>query len=156
MADGETLAGLLAAYDDVARRTEDVVVSLDSLDAAHPLPEAPWFEAGAEWTARRALLHIIAETVPARRACRHPPRGDRRRQDDGLIVGSGLTGETGHPPGAHPGRVAPTSPTNRRRRTGPRHRCGGVDHLALAHVDPDVVDAGGAAAEEDQVPGFHR
>ena len=63
MAEGETLAGLLATYDDVARRTEDVVYSLDSLDTAHPLPQAPWFEAGAEWTARRALLHIIGETA---------------------------------------------------------------------------------------------
>ena len=36
--------------------------SLPDLDAAHPLPQAPWFEAGASWSARRVLLHIIAET----------------------------------------------------------------------------------------------
>src|ERR1700722_21470 len=45
MADGDTLAGLLAAYDEVAAHTQDVVDSLDSLDLSHPLPEAPWFEA---------------------------------------------------------------------------------------------------------------
>ena len=33
------------------------------LDAAQPLPEAPWFEPGARWSARRVLLHVIAETA---------------------------------------------------------------------------------------------
>jgi uncharacterized damage-inducible protein DinB len=59
---GETLAGLLDRYDQVARRTDDLVTSLPSLDASQPLPEAPWFEPGARWSARRAFLHIIAET----------------------------------------------------------------------------------------------
>ena len=26
------------------------------------LPETPWFEPGARWTARRVFVHIIAET----------------------------------------------------------------------------------------------
>jgi hypothetical protein len=60
--DGETLAGLLSRYEAVARRTDELVASLPSLDATQPLPEAPWFEPGARWSARRALLHIIAET----------------------------------------------------------------------------------------------
>ncbi|MEP6625690.1 MAG: DUF664 domain-containing protein, partial [Acidimicrobiia bacterium] len=34
-----------------------------TLDADHALPEAPWFEPGARWSARRTLLHIIAETA---------------------------------------------------------------------------------------------
>jgi hypothetical protein len=59
----ETLPGLLARYDDVARRTDDLVTGLPSLDASHPLPDAPWFESGARWSARRAFLHIIAETA---------------------------------------------------------------------------------------------
>ena len=63
MADGETLAGLLADYDEVAAHTGALVASLDSLDVSHPLPEAPWFEAGAEWSARRVLLHILGETA---------------------------------------------------------------------------------------------
>jgi hypothetical protein len=62
MLPGETLAALLDRYDEVARHTEELVARLPSLDAAHPLPEAPWFEPGARWSARRVLLHIIAET----------------------------------------------------------------------------------------------
>ncbi|WP_433271758.1 DinB family protein [Actinosynnema sp. CS-041913] len=57
----ETLEGLLAAYEETARKTEELVAGLD-LDTSHPLPVAPWFEAGASWTVRRALLHLIAET----------------------------------------------------------------------------------------------
>jgi hypothetical protein len=63
MLDGETLAGLLEQYDDVARGTDELIRTLPSLDASHPLPEAPWFEAGARWSARRAVVHIIAETA---------------------------------------------------------------------------------------------
>ena len=47
----------------MARRTDDLVASLPDLDLSHPLPVAPWFEAGATWSARRVLLHIIAETA---------------------------------------------------------------------------------------------
>jgi len=60
---GETLAGVLDRYEEVAQRTDKLVGSLSSLDASHPLPEAPWFEPGARWSARRVLLHIIAETA---------------------------------------------------------------------------------------------
>lgn len=62
MLDGETLAGLLENYEEVAKRTDELVRTLPDLDAAHPLPAAPWFEPGASWSARRVLLHIIAET----------------------------------------------------------------------------------------------
>jgi hypothetical protein len=62
MLPGETLAVLLDRYADIARHTDDLVRTLPSLDASHPLPEAPWFEPGARWSARRVLLHIIAET----------------------------------------------------------------------------------------------
>jgi uncharacterized damage-inducible protein DinB len=63
MTDGETLAGLLERYEQVAAQTDDLVRSLPDLDAAQPLPQAPWFEAGASWSARRVLLHVIAETA---------------------------------------------------------------------------------------------
>jgi Protein of unknown function (DUF664) len=63
MLPGETLAGLLAEYDRVAARTDELVRTLPDLDADHPLPEAPWFEPGARWSARRVLLHIVAETA---------------------------------------------------------------------------------------------
>jgi hypothetical protein len=62
MGPGETLAGVQADYEQVARRTDDLVATLD-LDATQPLPEAPWFEPGALWSARRVLMHIIAETA---------------------------------------------------------------------------------------------
>ena len=60
---GETLAAVLDDYAEVARRTDELVASLPSLNAGHPLPKAPWFEPGASWSARRVLLHIIAETA---------------------------------------------------------------------------------------------
>ncbi|MGC5016437.1 DinB family protein [Streptosporangium sp. DT93] len=60
---GETLAGVLADYAEVARRTDELVATLPDLDATWPLPEAPWFEAGARWSARRTLMHIITETA---------------------------------------------------------------------------------------------
>ena len=59
----ETLDGVLASYEEVARRTDDVVRTVPDLDASHPLPEAPWFEPGAHRSARRVFLHIIAETA---------------------------------------------------------------------------------------------
>jgi uncharacterized damage-inducible protein DinB len=59
---GETLAGLLAQYDEVAARTGELIATAD-LDSSQPLPQAPWFEQGAHWSARRVLLHIIAETA---------------------------------------------------------------------------------------------
>ncbi|HET6260145.1 MAG TPA: DinB family protein [Pseudonocardia sp.] len=59
----ETLAGALAEYEAVARRTDELVSTLPDLDASHPLPEAPWFEKGARWSHRRVLLHIMAETA---------------------------------------------------------------------------------------------
>ncbi|GAB3974166.1 mycothiol transferase [Plantactinospora veratri] len=63
MLPGETLAGLLAEYEEVARHTEELARSLPDLDAAHELPPAPWFEPGARWSARRVLQHVIAETA---------------------------------------------------------------------------------------------
>ena len=62
MGEGETLAGLLEDYERVAAQTSELVAGLPSLDASWPLPEAPWYEPGARWSARRVLLHLIAET----------------------------------------------------------------------------------------------
>ena len=60
---GETLAGVLAGYEEVARHTDELVATIPDLDADHALPEAPWFEPNARWSARRVFLHIIAETA---------------------------------------------------------------------------------------------
>ncbi|MFE2109500.1 DinB family protein [Kitasatospora sp. NPDC059463] len=63
MLPGETLAGVLAAYEEVADRTDAVVAALPDLDVSQPLPVAPWFEPGARWSARKVLLQIIGETA---------------------------------------------------------------------------------------------
>jgi len=60
--DGETLAGVLDAYEATAAATTELVAALPDLDATQPLPIAPWFPPSERWSARRALLHIIAET----------------------------------------------------------------------------------------------
>jgi uncharacterized damage-inducible protein DinB len=59
---GETLAGVLAGYEEVARRTDEVVATLPDLNTAQPLPKAPWFQED-QWSARRVLMHVIAETA---------------------------------------------------------------------------------------------
>jgi len=74
MLPGETLAGLLADYDRCAEQTAKVVAGLPDLDASQPLPEAPWFEPGARWSARRVLLHVIAEIA------QHAGHGDIIRE----------------------------------------------------------------------------
>jgi hypothetical protein len=63
MLPGDTLDDLLDRYGAVACRTDDLLRALPSLDLSHPLPEAPWFEPGARWSARRTALHILAETA---------------------------------------------------------------------------------------------
>ncbi len=63
MVDGETLDALLAAYDEVAARTDEMVATLPSLDLSHPLPQAPWFPPNARRSARRVFMHIVAETA---------------------------------------------------------------------------------------------
>jgi uncharacterized damage-inducible protein DinB len=57
----DTLEGLLAEYGAVAAHTTEVVAAAD-LDAEADLPVTPWWPAGTKWSARRAVLHIIAET----------------------------------------------------------------------------------------------
>jgi uncharacterized damage-inducible protein DinB len=59
----QTLAGVLADYAAVARRTDALVTALPDLNAGHPLPKAPWFAPGERWSARRVFLHIMTETA---------------------------------------------------------------------------------------------
>ncbi|MFJ7217393.1 DinB family protein [Amycolatopsis sp. NPDC098790] len=63
MQPGDTLAAVKARYEDVAKRTEDVVRTLPDLSVTFPLPDAPWNRPGTVWSARRALIHVVAETV---------------------------------------------------------------------------------------------
>ena len=52
----------LLRYDEVAAATDELVLRVD-LDQRQPLPEAPWFEPGSSWSARRVFIHIVAETA---------------------------------------------------------------------------------------------
>ncbi|WP_307544193.1 DinB family protein [Streptomyces sp. V3I8] len=63
MLPGETLAGVLERYEQVAARTEEITAVLPDLSVTHPLPRAPWHEPGARRSARRVLMHVIAETA---------------------------------------------------------------------------------------------
>jgi uncharacterized damage-inducible protein DinB len=63
MTDDETVAALLECYRERAGATDELVMTLPSLGISHPLPDAPWFEQGASWSARRVLMHVVAETA---------------------------------------------------------------------------------------------
>ncbi|WP_106400855.1 DinB family protein [Actinocorallia populi] len=63
MLPGDTLAGVLARYEEVAARTEETIAAVPDLSATHPLPEAPWHEPGSVRSVRRVLMHLIAETA---------------------------------------------------------------------------------------------
>jgi hypothetical protein len=64
LVEGETLAGVLADYDQVAARTAEIVAGIDDLGATFPAPEFPWFSTeGMFWSPRWVLLHLIEETA---------------------------------------------------------------------------------------------
>lgn len=61
MAEGETVAGLLAEWDEVAAATAELIRTVDSLDTSVPTPTAPWSPERIWWTVRYTLLHILRE-----------------------------------------------------------------------------------------------
>ncbi|CAA9229605.1 MAG: Protein of unknown function DUF664 [uncultured Acidimicrobiales bacterium] len=61
--DTESLSEILALYAAVAEATDRLVLELPDLDRSFPLPNAPWFPPGATRSARRTIVHIIAETA---------------------------------------------------------------------------------------------
>ncbi|MCX5201370.1 DinB family protein [Streptomyces sp. NBC_00237] len=63
MLPGDTLAGVLKAYEEAADATDELVRTLPDLGVTWPLPEAPWTEPGTEWSLRGVLLHIGTETA---------------------------------------------------------------------------------------------
>ncbi|MFE2917712.1 DinB family protein [Kitasatospora indigofera] len=71
--EGETLAGWLKEYQEVATETEAIIRGLPSLESDCALPEAPWFPKGRR-TARWILLHLIEE------AARHAGHADIVRE----------------------------------------------------------------------------
>jgi uncharacterized damage-inducible protein DinB len=63
MEDDDTLDGLLAEYDKVAAKTDELVRTLPDLGIRHQLPWAPWDPEPGTWSARQALLHVATETA---------------------------------------------------------------------------------------------
>ncbi|MFD7284759.1 DinB family protein [Streptomyces sp. NPDC059863] len=63
MQPGETLAGVVARYEEIAARTEEIATTVPDLSTTYPLPEAPWNEPGAVLSVRGVLMHLIAETA---------------------------------------------------------------------------------------------
>ncbi|GAA3139225.1 DinB family protein [Nonomuraea roseoviolacea] len=63
MLPGDTPAAILARYEAVAARSEEIVAAVADLSATHPLPEAPWHEPGGTRSVRAVLMHVIAETA---------------------------------------------------------------------------------------------
>jgi hypothetical protein len=57
----DTVADALASLDDVSARVLDAVRTVD-LDAALPVPAAPWFPKDVEaWSVRWVWLHLVEE-----------------------------------------------------------------------------------------------
>ncbi|MET4925672.1 DinB family protein [Streptomyces sp. PSRA5] len=63
MLPGDTSAGILARFEEIAARTEKTIAAVPDLSATHPLPEAPWHQPGAVRSVRGVLTHLIAETA---------------------------------------------------------------------------------------------
>ncbi|MGQ4600895.1 mycothiol transferase [Nocardia sp. R6R-6] len=61
MAAEETVAGLLAGWDDVAAATADLIRSVDSLDTSIPTPTTPWTPERIWQSVRYTVLHILRE-----------------------------------------------------------------------------------------------
>jgi uncharacterized damage-inducible protein DinB len=72
----ETLADVLALYDEVAAETESVVASIDDLGHPVPVPKGvPWFPQDVDaWSVRWVLLHLVEETA------RHAGHADMVRE----------------------------------------------------------------------------
>lgn len=62
---GETLASVLASYEDAARQTDAVVAGIQDLGQPVPVPKGvPWFPQDVDaWSVRWVLLHLIQETA---------------------------------------------------------------------------------------------
>jgi len=61
----ETLAGVLARYDQVAKETESIIAGIADLGQPVPVPKGvPWFPKDVPaWSVRWVLLHLIEETA---------------------------------------------------------------------------------------------
>ncbi|GAA2744978.1 MULTISPECIES: DinB family protein [Kitasatospora] len=92
LVDGDTLAGWLAVYEQVAAETEKIVRALPSLEVDFALPAAPWFPPNSRRTARWTLMHLVEETA------RHAGHADIIRETlDGKVAFQLLAEEQGRP-----------------------------------------------------------
>lgn len=83
LAPGDTLAGLLTAYDEICRGVLAAARDIDP-DLAVPVPDAPWFPKDVtHWSVRWVWLHLVEELA------RHAGHGD--------IVRESLDGATMYP-----------------------------------------------------------
>jgi uncharacterized damage-inducible protein DinB len=91
----ETLASVLARYDEVASETEAVIAAIADLGQAVPVPQGvPWFPRDVEaWSVRWVLLHLIVETA------RHAGHADIVRESlDGATAFPLMAAAEGWPP----------------------------------------------------------
>jgi len=65
LGEDETLASVIAGYDEVAARTEAVIAGISDLGQPVPVPKGvPWFPDDVDaWSVRWVLLHLIEETA---------------------------------------------------------------------------------------------
>jgi len=90
----ETLAGVLASYDDVARETAAVIAGISDLGQAVPVPKGvPWYPDDIDaWSVRWVLLHLIEEVA------RHAGHADIVRESiDGATMYALMAAAEGWP-----------------------------------------------------------
>ncbi|MEV4126837.1 DinB family protein [Nocardia sp. NPDC049707] len=61
MAPDDTVAGLLATWDEVAEATAKLIRSEPDLSTSIPTPTTPWTPDRVWWTVRFTLLHVLRE-----------------------------------------------------------------------------------------------
>ena len=64
LTESDTLASLIADYDEAAAETEAAIAGIADLGQPVPVPDEPWFPKDIEaWSVRWVLLHLIEETA---------------------------------------------------------------------------------------------
>jgi uncharacterized damage-inducible protein DinB len=94
LGENETLASVLARYDEAAKETESVIASIPDLNTPVPKPtDVPWFpQEVTAWSVRWVLLHLIQETA------RHAGHADIIRESiDGATAIPLMAGLEGWP-----------------------------------------------------------
>ncbi|MET9430564.1 MULTISPECIES: DinB family protein [unclassified Streptomyces] len=61
LVEDESVEGVLAFWDRVAKETEEFLRAVPSLDDTFPLPQAPWFPKDGRVSMRWMALHLVEE-----------------------------------------------------------------------------------------------